>query len=438
MSDLGFEVRAPLGLTLADGTRVTLPEWSLDGFTYPRDIDVLPREAELSIPFQGVDIRFPVRLAAAGDGRRMRFEGLTGRQRETLAVFYRSLLNGRMAATDEIITSLDTPVDLVPMGETEEEERTGRARARPRAMRAALSVGSYLLLAALVFWTLGAGIYGKLANVEIRNARIEVPFTDHAAPAEAYVKSIAVAPGDEVAVGDTLVRLTTSEGELALTEVRSEITRVEDRIARVQARLAEVAAEMDESRAALQRRLGESATSFETLPLPPGLVAQQARLRSELDQLRRELRPLRKERGRWRAANDALILRADEAGRVTELFVMQGQYVARGMRVVQTEADRARHARGWVSQDLAAALAPGLDVRVLAQTPEGKRTLRGRIAALEGGIDPALSAEPACWSPWPSRRWTWRRPARGCRTLCRSACARSATGRSRCRSAGTG
>jgi hypothetical protein len=30
---------------------------------------------------------------------------------------------------------------------------------------------------------------------------------------------------------------------------------------------------------------------------------------------------------------------------------------------------------------------------VLAQTPEGKRTLRGRIAALEGGIDPALSAE---------------------------------------------
>ncbi|MEO1797222.1 MAG: hypothetical protein AAFR53_09420, partial [Pseudomonadota bacterium] len=106
MSDLSFQVRAPLGLELSTGERLTVSDWSLEGFEFPHESDVLPKEAVLSIPFQGVDIRFPITLARQGTGKFLTFEGLSGRQRETLAVFYRSILSGKMASTEEVITSL--------------------------------------------------------------------------------------------------------------------------------------------------------------------------------------------------------------------------------------------------------------------------------------------------------------------------------------------
>ena len=94
MSDLSFQVRAPLGLELATGDVVRVTNWSLNSLEFPHDADVLPTQGVLSIPFQGVDIRFPVRFAPGSDERELVFEGLTGRQRETLAVFYRSILSG--------------------------------------------------------------------------------------------------------------------------------------------------------------------------------------------------------------------------------------------------------------------------------------------------------------------------------------------------------
>lgn len=62
MSDLSFQVCAPLGLELSTGERLTISDWSIQGFEFPNESDVLPKEAVLSIPFQGVDIRFPIKL----------------------------------------------------------------------------------------------------------------------------------------------------------------------------------------------------------------------------------------------------------------------------------------------------------------------------------------------------------------------------------------
>jgi hypothetical protein len=215
MSDLSFEVRAPLGLELATGERVTVCSWSLQGVDFPGDSDLLPKEATLSIPFQGVDIRFPVSLSSEPKSRFLRFEGLTVRQRETLALFYRSILSGRMAPAEDVITSLDTPVDLVPMEETEDEMHAATAGKSPRAVRAVLAVVTYLALAVAVFWTLGAGIYGKLSEVPIPTARIEAPLLPHLVAQSGFVKDLMVAPGDAVAAGDILVRVTTPDGARA-------------------------------------------------------------------------------------------------------------------------------------------------------------------------------------------------------------------------------
>lgn len=402
MSDLSFQVRAPLGLELSTGERLTISDWSLQGFEFPNESDVLPKEAVLSIPFQGVDIRFPIKLKRDGDTRFLTFDGLTGRQRETLAVFYRSILSGKMASTEDVITSLDTPVDLVPMEETEEEKAVGTAGKSPRSLRAIFSVLLYLCIGAAVFWTLGSGIWGKLATVDIHNARIEAQMLDHTTADHGFVKQVLVAPGDYVERGDILVRLTDAEGEAALTDVRSRIDLLENRLAQAALTEQELARRnaliREQIVAALQptfpqvRALLDAFDARLARPHMDLFAAHDAAL-LQIDMLEDELRRLRRERGQLREAGDALHVTALDDGFVTDVFVLRGQMVGRAAIVAVVEADAARQARGWLDQSMAAAIYPGMSVSAEIASASGPQRLEGVVESIEAGIDPEISPE---------------------------------------------
>ncbi|MEM9348928.1 MAG: HlyD family efflux transporter periplasmic adaptor subunit [Pseudomonadota bacterium] len=402
MSDLSFQVRAPLGLELSTGERLTISNWSLEGFEFPHESDVLPKEATLSIPFQGVDIRFPVRLKRQAEGRFLGFDGLSGRQRETLAVFYRSILSGKMASTEDVITSLDTPVDLVPMEETEEEKAVATDGKSPRSLRAAFSIALYLGIGALVFWTLGSGIWGKLATVHIQNARIEAQLLPHHAADRGFVKEVLVTPGEHVERGQTLVRLTDPEGEAALSDVRSRIELIEARLAgAVESEIA-LAARIAAFRAQIVAALQPSFPMVEELlaAFDAGLAPQYKDLFTaheaalqQVDTLHDELRRLKRERGQLRDAGDALHVLAQTQGIVTELSVLTGQLVARGAAVTVVEANEARQGRGWLDQSMAAAIHPGMSVAVEVASPAGPMQVAGTVLSIEAGIDPEISTE---------------------------------------------
>ncbi|MEO1703979.1 MAG: HlyD family efflux transporter periplasmic adaptor subunit [Pseudomonadota bacterium] len=356
----------------------------------------------LSIPFQGVDIRFPITLARQGTGKFLTFEGLSGRQRETLAVFYRSILSGKMASTEEVITSLDTPVDLVPMEETEEEKTVATAGKSPRSLRAAFSILLYLCLGAGVLWTLGAGIWGKLSTVDIENARIEAMLLPHAAADRSFVKDVLVAPGDPVAQGDVLVRLTDPEGEAALRDVRSRIELIELRLAdaadaeaRLASRLADLRARIV---AALQPTFPTVAALLEAFdgryaPDYRDLFDAHEAALAQVDTLSDELRRLKRERGQLRDAGDGLHVVAQRDGIVTDITAIKGQLVGRGALVAVIEAGDARQARGWLDPSMASAVFPGMAVTVEVATAEGPRTLKGEVSAIAAGIDPGMSPD---------------------------------------------
>ncbi|MCH2077502.1 MAG: biotin/lipoyl-binding protein [Rhodobacteraceae bacterium] len=402
MSDLSFQVRAPLGLELSTGERLTISDWSLKGFDFPNKSDVLPKEAVLSIPFQGVDIRFPIKLKRDGDTRFLSFDRLSGRQRETLAVFYRSILSGRMASTEDVITSLDTPVDLVPMEETEEEKAVGTAGTAPRSLRAAFSVLLYLCIGAVVFWTLGSGIWGKLATVDIHNARIEAQMLDHTTADRGFVKQVLVAEGDRVERGDILVRLTDPGGEAALTDVRSRIDLIENRLAQAELTERQLALRIDAIRAQIVAALQPTFPQVRALldAFDARLARDYADLFSahdvalqQMDMLGDELRRLRRERGRLREAGDALHVTALDDGFVTHVFVLKGQMVGRAALVAIVEADTARQARGWLDQSMAAAIYPGMSVNAEIASATGPERLVGVVDSIEAGIDPDISPE---------------------------------------------
>ena len=99
----------------------------------------------------------------------LQFVGLSGRERETLAIFYRSILSGRMASTDEVITSLDTPVDLVPMEETESEIAVASPSKAAKTWRLIRNIVLQLVLATVVFGYAGSLAWDRFAYVHLQN-----------------------------------------------------------------------------------------------------------------------------------------------------------------------------------------------------------------------------------------------------------------------------
>ena len=143
--ELDFLVKAPLRLELAGGDSLFVMEWSSSEFRYAQS-DAIPRYCHLCIPFQVVDLRFPVIIEKVSDDEIYQFSGLNGCQREALAVFYRSVLSGKTDAMDDVIVSLDATVDLVPMGETEEEKSAELKKVKPRILRILCNVFYYAVL----------------------------------------------------------------------------------------------------------------------------------------------------------------------------------------------------------------------------------------------------------------------------------------------------
>lgn len=415
MSDLSFQVRAPLTLELQGGKRVVIDSWSLSGFTFPEETDILPRQAVLSIPFQGVDIRFDVELEPGVEPRSLTFANLTGRQRETLAVFYRSILSGRMASTEDIITSLDTPVDLVPMGEKEEEKAAALEGKPPRMLRVMWNALVYALIAFVVFGVIGTTIYDRLSGIQLQHGRVVAPLVDHRFGEGAFVERIHVAPGDAVSVGDTLVTLNSPKRDGALDAVRIDIRQADRRLTDTKRRLRSLRARRDAHRATLvaayeaavarrstadffaDRRLDQvyatwaALQAFDTLRDPVALEfdALDAELRDLRDEREAELRQLKRDLSNTKDAYDAINIIAQVDGVVRELPVVPDLHLPRGTLAAVVEADTHRQVMGWLPERAAQRLHVGQRARLRLATPTGSRSLQAKVVETVAGVDPA-------------------------------------------------
>ncbi|MEL6233714.1 MAG: HlyD family efflux transporter periplasmic adaptor subunit [Pseudomonadota bacterium] len=415
MPEQSYEVAAPLRLQLQSGETVAIPRWSLDGFSYPGAADILPRNGILVIPFQGVDIRFSIELAPSAQPGFLRFVGLSGRERETLALFYRSLLSGRMASTDDIITSLDTPVDLVPMEETE-VERSAAIRGRiPRLLRILWNFILYVVLAFLVFGVMGGQIAALLDRIDVDRGRVVAPLVDHPAPAEAFVREIRVQPGDDVRVGDVLAVLGDPDLDDAVAVARQAVREAERALGRAEAALATLRAAMDaEGGTALPitARLAITAR-YQAEFFSDGDTAQMQRLWLSLRDLDPDVAPrfspdrviaerlaalirdrrhalgdLRETLAHREGRRDAARVIALTDGTVHAVPVHPAQHVEEGHLMVQIEAPRPRLMLGWVTSEVADRVHLGQRVGITFANGAEILAVEGRITAVRAGPDP--------------------------------------------------
>lgn len=383
--DTEAHVIAPLILTLPDGRRLTARKWSLSGI---RDAILTGEDltdARLMIPFQGIEVGFPVLLTASADGTFWAFEGLTGRQREALGLFYRNLMTGKMAATDEVITALDTPVDLVPMGETDEEKAVGMAKVKPRALRVVWNLVYYALLLAVVGGYLGSLVWKRLDHVPLSNARYVAPYVELAAPNAGFVAEIVAADQTAVAAGALLIRMTDPEADAGLADVRGLITQAELRLAEVEARQnAHLAGRAAARAAAADPEQFDAGVSV----LPGDFHDIRQRLEQDARMIALELRALRAERGRLRDGARALEVLAPASGRVDRVLVAQAAYQRVGTPLLVFETDAPRRVLGWLDASEAAHVWQGMRASVRMSVAGETRTAAATVTAVEAGTDP--------------------------------------------------
>ncbi|HMO06873.1 MAG TPA: hypothetical protein PKD10_04390 [Paracoccaceae bacterium] len=378
-------VIAPLIVALPDGRRLTARKWSLagirDGVLAGTDLT----GARLMIPFQGIEVGFPVTLRPSMDQKLWAFEGLTGRQREALGLFYRNLMTGKMAATDEVITALDTPVDLIPMGETEEEKAAGLAKVKPRALRVVWNITYYVLLIAVVGGYLGSLVWKRLDHVALSNARYMAPLIEVAAPASGFVAEILAPTGSSVAAGATILRLSDPEGEAGLAEIRGLINQAELRLEEAQLRLDTHLTTHDAARAAsTDRALFDGGVSG----VPGDFHDIRRRLERELRLIELELRSLRSERGRLRERARALDILAPAAGQVGRILVAPDSYQRVGTPLVTFEGDAPRRVLGWLDAAEAAHVWQGMRATVRYSVAGETRSAPATVSMIEAGTDP--------------------------------------------------
>lgn len=388
-SELAFFVQAPLRLVLPDGQTIVLREWNLSGLRRPADIEIFPNRAVLVIPFQGIDIQFPVSFGAAGADGVHAFQDLTVRQKETLALFYNGILTGRMAPADQIITALDTPVDLVPMGETEEERaRDGAQSTSFRMFRVLRALAIYVCAALVVFGLLGKTLAQKVSTIPVQQARVVAPEIDHVASAAAFVENILIAPGDRVVQGDIVIKMSDPRREGRLDDARRVAAAATKKLSQSRALLRQHEAnwrlEQTRLHAALEaalvlqrdetaaQRMNRIATARNRLIAFQHGVSQQAgdfadqraQLVAMRDADKEALRQAKRRVGIAKADARMLDVRAQADGVVTEIAALEDQHVARATLLVKVEETGPRHVVGQVSMAEAMGVMVGQGARV--------------------------------------------------------------------------
>ncbi|WP_299830984.1 HlyD family efflux transporter periplasmic adaptor subunit [uncultured Roseobacter sp.] len=415
MPDLSLSVTAPLHLHKANGCRIEVQRWSLAGIWVTNAETDLVGDVILSVPFQGVEISFPIWLAAGESDGHYRFENLTVRQRETLATFHQGVLSGQMVSTPEMITSLDTPVDLVPMGETDAEQSAGRAAAKPRWLRMVWNILFYTGLAAVLVGFLGAQIWQRLSRIELEHARFTAPVIEYMAPDTGFVAQLNATVGEDVSAGDILVRIEDPDRESDVEEVRAEVMLAERRLRAAEERRTRHLTLRETRRAVLWEAFKQvwKPWRFEdphASNYPPeleeawfalyefdhgrdteagGYFDMLAVLDAAVEDRRLDLRRWKRELRHRKAAADKLVIRAHADGTVFAVHTARGSFTQRGAVVVELEERTPRTAAAWLDDSMATRVYLGMPA-LITYTHRGQVSeANGTVTDIQAGTDVA-------------------------------------------------
>lgn len=407
--DLAWSVKAPLVLETEAGQKVQITLWSLSGAQWPEDAGPVPDNAVLSIPFHGVDIRFPVALTHSDADGSVSWQGLSGRQRETLAIFYRGLLSGKMATTQDVITSLDTPLDLVPMEQTEAEHASSAKG--PRLLRVVINVITWLLLATGVVYVIGHNIFTTLDRIDIQHGRVVTRLQTLPSERSGLVTQVHVTVGQKVQAGTVLARLHDPQLQARVDRAQTDLDQAQGLLTQTQGALDQLENAPKETRARL-RLAAQIHSQFFGASGFDDMRAQWLGFRQSDRAGAQALEPIALLRDKLQAL--ALLREADVATAQISLTAARQAVADNHLRaasdgvvqlmdlqsgapftpsLVMVETAIPRQTQGWISERFAETVYIGMPASIGYNTGGERITLRGQVSDVQAGPHPERPGE---------------------------------------------
>jgi hypothetical protein len=130
---------------------VRVDEWSLEGFVPPRALVGYEGDVLVTLPFQGFWITFASSVAHVPETGLLQFTTRDPRHARLMRHVHRGIVSGRFVPVENMIASMDAPVEIVPMQETPAEAAREQARHVPRIYRVAAVLCLYVVLGYLAY-----------------------------------------------------------------------------------------------------------------------------------------------------------------------------------------------------------------------------------------------------------------------------------------------
>lgn len=417
-SDLSYKVIAPICVITPDGVHHKALGWTLQNIDLPAEAVVEGQSVILVVPFQGVDLQFPISLKSTTEPNCYSLKNLTGRQREILALFYNGILSGRMASAEGIITSLDTPLDLVPM-EQSEDEVASAATPRVRKLKWVANVAFYLVLAGVLIMTVGGIVWDRVTTVPLQHARVVAPIVPHLVATPGYVSKVLVAPGDVVTQGQRLISVNLPQEAAEVEEVRRALAKaIKDMEQNLETHAFLTEAIAKETNRAHheylsyrdQHEIGDGIYAAHLLRVQSAYVRWQSFVAGTADPVRSfmaeanalnlliikqetMLRRLRRDLGIAKDLAGSADVFAAVPGTVRTVNVYENQHLARAHVALEIEQNTARQVHAWLPEGQFGSVQPGMAVDMALMTSTGPASVQGLITNLTGTRDPMISDE---------------------------------------------
>lgn len=407
--ELAFKVTAPLRVIRQDQTVLTAKGWTLADIELDAD-DLVGEPVELMVPFQGVDLRFPIVLQQTSQVGTYSLTGLTGRQREILALFYRGILSGRMASGEDMITSLDTPVDLVPMEQSEDEAKPNAPKVI-RMTKVLMNLALYSVLALVMVLTAGSLVWDRMTSVSLQHARVVAPIVPHLVATPGYASKILVGPGDVVRQGQKLIAVSLPDADADVEDIRELRSNLVKDISDLRRQKSEILANREGDLKTLEmryvaardtRRIQDYFGGYDLRAVTVAYLrwvmfaqtindAELQNIDAELAKLEDDLSRASRDLGIAKDAAGAADIYATVSGTVQDIMVFKNQYLNRSQTAVVLEEDANRMIQAWLPEDRLASIHLGMPVEVQVIGQGGHQKMIGEIASISGARDATVS-----------------------------------------------
>lgn len=237
-------VKAPMKVTMPDGTCHMATDWSIGGLRVDGLKGKLPNVNDvvnfiLELPFQGFDISFDVtgkivRTDKANGTIGVEFEEPSERALDLMRHFIDDLIRGKMATVEDTICRIDVPV--TPISTKPDANPTEEMAVTRWPIKTLIMTAVYSILAIGILGYIALLIHSNAMRLEVSSAVVSAPLANIHVPVDGMLMPVRLEEDMLIEKGQAIAHIVDSDIESKIADKAIELDQVKRQLLRAEER----------------------------------------------------------------------------------------------------------------------------------------------------------------------------------------------------------